>query len=89
MEFMYKMESILCFPEAFPLNVLLTLQVFEKPIGVIALIMKDNYPEFLPIHWVINRKQLPSKYFKYVYVMKTVLMKVNLIFPVQIPNAIS
>ena len=42
--------------------------------GLIALIKNDpSYPDFLPIHCIIHRENLISRYFKYEDIMKTVL----------------
>ena len=41
--------------------------------GLIALIKNDSsYPDFLPIHCIIHRENLISRYFKYEDIMKTV-----------------
>ena len=51
-----------------------------KNAGLIALKKNDgNYPDFLPIHCIIHRENLISKYFKYEDILKTVLEIVNFI----------
>ena len=43
-----------------------------KNAELIALIKNDpNYPDFHPIHCIIHRENLISKYFKYEDIMKT------------------
>ena len=39
----------------------------------------DNYPELLPIHCVVNREHLATKYFKHDHVMKSVSVIVHFI----------
>ena len=52
----------------------------ERNAGLIALIKNDcSYPDFLPIHCIIHRENLISRYFKYEDIMKTVLEIVNFI----------
>ena len=51
-----------------------------KNAGLIALAKNDpNYPDFLPIHCIIQRENLISKYFKYEDITKAVLEIVNFI----------
>ena len=51
-----------------------------KNAGLIALIKNDPaYPDFLPIHCIIHRENLISKYFKHEHIMKTALEIVNFI----------
>ena len=49
-------------------------------IGLVGFLKSDSkYPEFLPVHCIIHRKQLTGKHFKYENVMETVLKFVNYI----------
>ena len=56
------------------------LAMVGRNAGLIALIKNDcSYPDFLPIHCIIHRENLISRYFKYEDIMKTVLEIVNFI----------
>lgn len=69
-----------------PLNKLVSIATDGAPamlgtkIGLIGLLRADSQvPQFLPIHCIIHREHLVTKYLKYPEVMKTVLSIVNYI----------
>ena len=69
-----------------PLNRLVSVATDGAPAmvggnaGLIGLLKNDdNFPDFLSVHCIIHREHLAARYFKYEYVMKTVLEIVNFI----------
>ncbi|XP_067124137.1 general transcription factor II-I repeat domain-containing protein 2A-like [Centruroides vittatus] len=69
-----------------PLNKLVSIAtdgapaMLSKKIGLIGLLRDDSQiPQFIPIHCIIHREHLVTKYLKYPDVMKTVLHIVNYI----------
>jgi hypothetical protein len=69
-----------------PLNKLVSLELMElrqcwvKKIGPIGLLRDDAHiPQFIPIHYIIYREYLVTKYLKYPDVMNLVLHIVNYI----------
>ncbi|XP_067144229.1 general transcription factor II-I repeat domain-containing protein 2-like [Centruroides vittatus] len=69
-----------------PLNKLVSIAtdgapaMLGKKIGLIGLLRDDSQiPQFIPIHCIIHREHLVTKYLKYPDVMKTVLHIVNYI----------
>ncbi|XP_060861778.1 general transcription factor II-I repeat domain-containing protein 2-like [Metopolophium dirhodum] len=69
-----------------PLNKIISISTDGAPSmvgcknGLIGLLKNDtNFPDFIPIHCILHREHLTTKYFKYDHVMDVVLKIVNYI----------